>query len=425
MVRIRTRIAMLAAVSLLGVGAAACGGDDEAADSTPAAESSAPAAAESSAPAAESSAPAAESSAPAESSAEATGDPAQAEAAAAIEAAKAIPAFTLQAEPFDISAAKGKVVFNIPVSSAIPYVAGVDAEMKKVAEEAGVEFIQFENQGNPTQWAQGMDQAIERKVDLIILQAGNDPQLLIPQLERAKAAGIPVLVSHLYQNGTTPPDSVKDLITALVTVPFHEAAVLEAQYAIAQSGCEKMNAVIITAKEVPPSDGITAAMEAEIKRLCPDAKSKVINVPVVDWGTKISSETQSALTADPDVTWILPIYDSMSLGVEAGIRAAGKGDGSVRIASYNGTPDILKLIQDGDIMAADMGENIGWLGYANMDQAFRILAGAPLIADGNEQTPLRVFDDSNVAETGTPPTPDQGYGDAYIAGYKALWGMAG
>ena len=43
--------------------------------------------------------------------------------------------------------------------------------------------MQFENQGNPTQWAAGINQAISQKADLIILDAGNDPKLLIPQLQ--------------------------------------------------------------------------------------------------------------------------------------------------------------------------------------------------------------------------------------------------
>lgn len=349
---------------------------------------------------------------------------AQADAAAAIEEAKQIPEFTLEAEPFDVSKARGKTVFNIPVASTIPYVAAVDAEMKKVAEDQGVEFIQFENEGSPTQWAAGINQAISRNVDLIVLQAGNDPRLVIPQLRRAKEAGIPVLVSHLYQNGTEPPPEVQDLITAYVTVPFWESGRLSVDYAISEDGCE-VKPVIITAKEVPPSDGIVDAMIKHLKERCPEAEDpKVINVPVTEWGTRIRPEVQSALQADPTVNWVLPIYDSMSLGAEAGIRAAGKAQ-DVRISSYNGTPEILKLIQDGDIMAANMGENINWLGWANMDQAFRILADGPIIEDGIEQTPLRVFDDSNIADVGTPPTPDQGYGDAYIEGYRKLWGLDG
>jgi ribose transport system substrate-binding protein len=350
-------------------------------------------------------------------------DDAKAQAAAEIEKAKAMPEFTLQAEAFDITKAKGKTVFNIPVASTIPYVAAVDREMKKVAEDNGVKFIQYENQGNPTQWATGFNQAINQKVDLIIMQAGNDPRLVIPQLKRAKAAGIPVLVSHLYQNDTQPPAEVKDLITGIVTVPFWESGRLSVDYAISQDGCDAVKStLIINAEEVPPSNGIVKAMEEQIAKRCPEGKATVVNVPVVDWGTKIGPETQSALNRDPAIKWVLPIYDSMSLPAAAGIRAAGKAN-AVRIASYNGTPDVLKLIQDGDIMAAEMGENINWLGWANMDQAFRILADAPLIADGNEETPLRVFDDSNIDDVGRPPTPNKGYGDAYIAGYKKLWGL--
>jgi ribose transport system substrate-binding protein len=351
------------------------------------------------------------------------GDEAQQAAKAAIEEGKQIPEFTLKAEPFDVSKARGKVVFNIPVSSTIPYVAAVDDEMKKVAEQQGVQFIQYENEGSPTQWAAGFEQGIRRNVDLIIMQAGNDPRLVIPQLRAAQRAGIPVLVSHLYQEGEGPGEDVADLITAYVAVPFHESGQLSVDYAVAESGCEGLSVLIITAEEVPPSNGIVNAMEEHLKMRCPDATSRTVNVPVVDWGTKIRPEVQSALTSDPNINWVLPIYDSMSLGAEAGIRASGKGTGQVRIASYNGTPAILKLIQDGDIMAANMGENINWLGWANMDQAFRILADGPIIEDGVEETPLRVFDDSNVDETGVPPTPDEGYGDAYITGYSKLWGL--
>ncbi len=272
--------------------------------------------------------------------------------------------------------------------------------MQKVAKERGIKWVQFENQGNPTQWAAGMNQAISQKADLIILDAGIDPKLLIPQLRRAKAANIKVLVNHLYQNGEAPDQQILDLIDGYITVPFHESGELSVQYAVADGGCDAVKStLIINAKEVPPSQGIVDAMTAKLAELCPDAKPKVVNVPVVDWGTKIAPEVQSALAADPNIKWVLPIYDSMSIPAIAGIRGAGKG-ANVKVASYNGTPDVMKLIENGDIMAADMGENIQWLAYANMDQAMRILTDGPVIKDGNENTPLRVFDDSNVKEAG-------------------------
>ena len=350
-----------------------------------------------------------------------TGD-SQQTAQDSVDEAKQIPEFTLEADPVDLEKVKGKTIFNIPVSSAIPYVADVDEQMQQIAKDTGVEWVQFENQGTPTEWGQGIEQGVNQGADLINLDAGLDPSLVIPQLKKAKQAGIPVQVSHLYEDGTGPSADYADLVSSIVTVPFHKSGELSVDYAVSQDGCD-VDVLIINAAEVPPSDGIVDAMQSRLTELCPDANTKVINVPVVDWGTKIQPEVQSALQANPKLNWILPIYDSMSLPAEAGVKAAQKGDGSVQIASYNGTPDVLKLIQDGDIMAAEQGENVNWLGYANMDQMFRTLGAGPIIEDGNVQTPLRTFDDSNIDEVGTPPAADKGYGDAYVSGYESLWGI--
>ena len=56
-----------------------------------------------------------------------------------------------------------------------------------------------------------------------------------------------------------------------------------------------------------------------------------------------------------------------------------------------------------------------------MDQAFRVIAGVPPVP--SERTPLRVFDDRNVDQAGSPPPFDRGYGRAYVDGYRELWGV--
>ena len=91
---------------------------------------------------------------------------------------------------------------------------------------------------------------------------------------------------------------------------------------------------------------------------------------------------------------MIPFVDGMAQYAAAGITAAGKTD-KVKISTFNGTPFALKMIQDGNIVAMDVGENLDWLGWADMDQALRILVGAKPVQ--SEHTPLRVFDESNVA----------------------------
>ena len=52
------------------------------------------------------------------------------------------------------------------------------------------------------------------------------PALLQPQLEEAKAAGIPVLVTHFYDDSSPEPpdcDGCAAGVTALVTAPFNVA----------------------------------------------------------------------------------------------------------------------------------------------------------------------------------------------------------
>ena len=72
-----------------------------------------------------------------------------------------------------------------------------------------------------------------------------------------------------------------------------------------------------------------------------------------------------------------------------------------------------------------VGENETHLGYAAMDQAMRLTTGVAPVADGDYGIPLRVFDDSNVDETGDPPQYGVGYGDQWRRGFRTAWGLSG
>lgn len=344
------------------------------------------------------------------------------EAKQAVDDHRAIPTFSLEAPPVDVAKAKGKTVFAIPIASTNEFNTTIDGLMAGISKELGINFVEYENQGTPTEWAKGIEQAIARKADVIIMMGGGDPSVVMPQIKRAKAAGIPTIVSHYFQNGQVPPEVEKEL-GAVVTVGFNQAATLMTDYAFQQEG-DKLNPLIITAKEAVPSDGMVESIQTELKRLCPSCKSTLINVPVADWASKMQGEVQSALAKDPKINYILPLYDPMVLGVSSGVNAAGRS-GSVKIASYATTPSVLKLIQDGDVVQMDVGESTDWVAHATMDQALRLMSGEPPVPadEDNERLGLRVFDDTNVDETGTPPSSSKGFGDAYVDGYRKLWGL--
>ncbi|WP_255546433.1 sugar ABC transporter substrate-binding protein [Glaciihabitans sp. dw_435] len=350
-----------------------------------------------------------------------TTDEGVAYATAQIEKFSVDPAFTLDAPAFPLKDIAGKTIFNIPNTSGIPFIVTVDEEAKKVAETYGAKWVEYTNQGSPTEHTAGIDQAISQKADVIMLSQGINGELLIPALQRAKAAGIPVVITHTYEDGDPIPDTLKDLVAAQITAPFNESGRLSADWAIKQTK-GKGNILLINTAEVPVAQGIIDAMKDEIATHCPDCTVKDVNVPIADWATKISTTVQSEIQINPELDYVLPVFDSMSLFVEAGVTAAGKV-GSVFTASFNGTPAVLKIMQDGEVLTMDAGESMTWLAWASIDQVGRVLTGSPIIEDGAAHTPLKVITKDNVDETGTPPEAGKGYGDAFETGYKALWGQ--
>jgi ribose transport system substrate-binding protein len=336
---------------------------------------------------------------------------------AQLNAYSGVPSFTEPGPSFDAKKNAGKTVFNIDSSSTDPFFSAEDAGAKEALATVGVNFVNYSNQGQVSQWVQGINQAITSHADAIVLN-GQNPSQLAPQIQQAEDAGIPVIEEHLYEAGQPLAQGIK----ATAYAPFTKAAQLMADYAISKTQ-GKVHALIVTSNDFLPSPLMQKAIEQEFRDKCgAGCRADSVNEVVTQWATGIQPAVQSALTQDPKINYVMPVFDSMTQYVVPAINAKGL-QGKVHVATYNGTPFVLKYLQDGNAVQADIGENPAWIGYATMDQALRLMAKLPPAA--NEVTPLRVIDSGNVAETGTPPKLGQGYGSAYISGYKKLWGVGG
>jgi ribose transport system substrate-binding protein len=335
----------------------------------------------------------------------------------------AIPKFVAPGPAFDaMGKVAGKTVFEIPITSEVPFITAVEEGMRQAAEVVGAKLVVYPNQGEPSQWAQGIRTAIAQDADAITLFAQN-PALLGPQIEEAEEAGIPVIV--VRTSGEEEPcqrDPAGDVYgTTCVPGPFEQAGRLEADWVIADSGGDA-NVLVITSNDARSTIPLLKGLRAEFASKCPACEVSYVDVPIPDWSVRVQTEVQSALLRDPEIDYIIPIYDSMSRYVVPGLRSSNATE-RVKIATFNGTPFVLEMLQDEDIVRMDVGENLAWVGWATMDQAFRAIAG--IAPAKTEHTPLRVFDDSNIDDTGRPPKLDQGYGDAFVRGYRELWQVAG
>ena len=345
-----------------------------------------------------------------------------AEVASKVAAGKALPTWTAPGPPVDVSKLRGKRVFIIPLVPN-PLNENIQNTYKQIFSAVGVTATFYANQGLTSQWVAGMEEAIAQHPDLIILSTAPDPRDLQPQLRAAKAAGIPVEVTHFYDRSTPPPPACPACaagVTALVTAPNNDAAAAEADWIINDSG-GKADVLIVSAPDTLPSPGMVSAMERQYRTYCPACTYKVIEVPVAQWNTGVQSEVQSALLADPSINYVDTLADAMCTGAVPAVQAVGR-TGNVKVVSFNGSPFALDDIRTGAIMAMDASENTRWIGFADVDQSFRLLAGMSPV---NETTPFRLMDKSNVTQAGVPATSYLGYGNAYAVGFWHLWGLPG
>lgn len=354
---------------------------------------------------------------------------------------ESVPKFVPPSGPsFSASKARGKTVFSIPLSNGIPFCVSLEQSQSKVAKMLGIRYISYANQGSPSQWVAGFNEAISRHVDAILLSCAPNPAGLQPQIAAARRAGIPVIASpaaqspqcfsnveyknktfadlpNCFKTGLTTVKASMAGVAANVNGPYPQEAALMADWAIVKTS-GKLNGLVITSSDIYTATAIVGTIKSEIDKWCAaTCKLRVIDVPTTRWATDLQGNTKSALLADPSLSYVLPIYDSMNQFVVPAISGAGRTD--LHTISYNGTPFVLKDMQQGDVVAGDLGESLDWKGYIAMDQVMRVMIGLPPAADS--ESPLRLWTKANVKEAGTPPTIYDGYGSSYASGFKKLW----
>jgi ribose transport system substrate-binding protein len=347
----------------------------------------------------------------------AAGSPLPAMRKALAQAAR-VPVFKAHVPPINVSPLRGKKVMVIPFASS-PQNVAIDAAMESVGSKTGVAVTACDNHGQPTEWSACLQQALNQKMNAVVLNA--DPSVLGPQLQALKAAGIPVLQAHFFPEGITANSAActgcAAGVTAVQPAPFKAAYRLMADWAIVDSG-GKADAIVTDIQGLAPTIAFESQVKAEFAK-CHGCKFKIIHVSVADIiGTGFQTAIASALNRDPKANYVL---DEVGVAVPATVSAINiAGRKNVKVAGFGGTTGELALLEQKTAMAMDAGEPNAWVGYASMDAVFRLLLGKP--TDPNA-TPVRVFTRANVAQVGTPPSATQGYGHDYIGGYEQLWGI--
>ena len=341
----------------------------------------------------------------------------KAELQALIDSYRGEPEFVAPGDPIDIKAALGgKLIYGISVTSANPFTEGIYTSIRKLEPIIGFEFKDWQNQGSLAEHQRGISQAITDGAAIIDLTGGSDPRLLGPQLAEARAAGIKVIDSHA--SGLT--QGISANVDATVGAPYEVCGLLQAAYTALHSE-GNAHVLIITSDEITGSPVQTKAIQDGLAKYCPNCEVSVANATVAQWATTVPAAVRGAMLADPELNYILPLYDPETPYIVPVLRQLAD-PGDVHVVTYAGTPSVLDEIAKGDYVLMDVGESNEHIGLSLIDLAARLLLGEerPSV---NRQIPMRIWDSTNVAEGGAPAAYGVGYGDAIEKGFFKLWGL--
>jgi ribose transport system substrate-binding protein len=355
------------------------------------------------------------------------GTPASGSGGAKVAAAQAllnkylgVPTFTAPGPAFSAKSASGKKVEMISLTDEVAFNVYIEQAIKAALATDGVTATDYTDSGSVSEWVQGMDTAVSAK-DAGVALIGIDPGQIGPQITAAQQAGVKVIDGQYTDISQTYPAP----FTNLPRVDSQD--VLDGELEGASAIVNRNGAAHVLAVESTDSPDSTT-MISGIKKIfaqdCSACTLSVVNVPIADWATSGQSTVQSALTANPGTNFVIPTFDAMvSTFVEAAINASGNS-GNYEIATADGSPAELKMLEQHDLVVTDVGVGYQWVGWMYADQILRALTGTTAAPTLSEVAPVRVFTSANVASTGTPPSVSQGYGDGYQAGFAKLWSLS-
>ncbi len=262
-----------------------------------------------------------------------------------------------------------------------------------------------------------IQQAIDAKVDFIA-SSGLAVAQYQPQLDAAKAAGIPVLSCY----GTDDPDPSTGLYMQCGDESFVEkTGPVMADWAIVDSD-GKANILTVNIPDFPVLVSELDAFNAQIAKNCSGCKVTALDVTLNDLiGGTVPGSIVSKLQANPDVNYVYYAFGDLPGGVTAALQSAGLDKKVTQYGQDFSTIDLDEIVAG--TMGAWAADPKGYAAWLMVDTAARLSLGMSLDEErAAAALPTIIISDaasaqaiSDVGGDWMPP----GAEDAF----KKLWGV--
>ncbi|HVW47019.1 MAG TPA: sugar ABC transporter substrate-binding protein [Solirubrobacterales bacterium] len=249
----------------------------------------------------------------------------------------------------------GKSVWVVGCADAIPYCAGQNKTFEAVLGEAGADVTVVTSPYEATKQAQQMDQAIAQNAEAIVLQALTVTPI-IPQLEKAKAAGIPVFLI----DAPPPPELPEGLYAAHIggeSVEQGEAAATALIKGMEEAGSTSGNVIVVGGAS---ADTTTPARVEGFEKVLSGTSFKVVAEEDAEWDPVKAATIATQLLAkygnkDGGVQGIYGMSGDMAASIakaaqQSGYEVGAEKGGMVVVGS-NCSPRSIAEIKDGLVYA--------------------------------------------------------------------------
>ena len=235
---------------------------------------------------------------------------------------------------------KGKIYYLVPTLLDEFQTESVKA-IEKFLKEVGYEPVTL-NGDNKTDLQQSqMNDVIALKPKAIVL-AAVDFNALKPSIEKARAAGIPVMIFDRQITATK-----SDLTSVAGTVEIGRIAGDEIQRLLKEKNGAVKGKVLQVLGD--PADPYTLDIQKgfeEKMTAFPDVK--IISLPAMQWeASNAGTIVADQMIANPDIDLIFVHAAHLAVAAVASLEAKGKKPGDVLLVSSNGAPVGLDLIRKG------------------------------------------------------------------------------
>ncbi|EKX61205.1 substrate-binding domain-containing protein [Streptomyces ipomoeae] len=304
-----------------------------------------------------------------------------------------------------------KTIVYVAQSMTNPGAAGVAMGVQEAADVMGWHVRALNGHGTPDGIRDAFDEALALNPSGIVI-GGFDPASTTKQVERARAAGIPLIGWHAV---ATPGPGADPKLFTNITTEVEDVAKVSADWIIARSNGHA-GVVLFTDTSIPFAKHKSELIKKELATCSDVDLLSYENIPIPQANSRTIEKVSALLTRFGDRwTYSAAINDLYFGHAAPALRAAGRqGAGApYNIGAGDGDPSAFQRINAKEFQAATVPEPLSEQGWQIIDEFNRAFAGRPAT---RYVAPVHITTAANSA--GAQFWDSEGYRDAY----RKIWG---